>query len=613
MKSRAEAAFKLLALAAIVAALPTVLAHGGDHDDGGMDMGGDADMNMGGADEAANAEADPSQMSYFTYAEHTTAIYAHIALMVIGWVVLLPIAVMFSIARSRYTLPTQFVFLATNAIGVVVGTVYNAKTPDLYPNNAHHKLGWLVTWVVCAQVMIGLIGRVAGVLGSRGAGGFSKEEQQGFIPVSTEAMAEHEHHHRMNGEGFVQQPYRHSQDSGSAHNAAESRRSDSLSTMVGQESPNEHTEQRVHFVDVEDDGDDFDYKEKMSGSKFLSNSVLTKFAGKISSRAWTVLLFGYNFVDRTILILGYIALCLGLVTYARFFEGHGIFSGLAHWIKGGVFFWLGLLTLGRWCGSFGDLGWAWNVRPKQSSQIWRPTAEFVEGFLIFFYGSTNIFLEHLGNAGEAFSAQDLEHVSITVLFIGGGALSMLIESTRIRDLLNTTVTEAALSHPDHTYSDEERESLREPKEYEFSINPIPALVILLLGIMMSSHTQQEMISAMVHKQWGNLLTGASFARGLTYVIMYLKPPKSVLPSRPPTELLTAFGLIAGGTIFMASSEDTVGGMIKYELDEMFMYTVTMGFVGLLMTWVVLVLALKGWAVRKESAKSPKAWNLASRV
>lgn len=129
---------------------------------------------------------------------------------------------------------------------------------------------------------------------------------------------------------------------------------------------------------------------------------------------------------------------------------------------------------------------------------------------------------------------------------------MLIESTRIRDLLNTTVTEAALSHPDHTYSDEERESLREPKEYEFSINPIPALVILLLGIMMSSHTQQEMISAMVHKQWGNLLTGASFARGLTYVIMYLKPPKSVLPSRPPTELLTAFGLIAGGTIFMAS-------------------------------------------------------------
>lgn len=129
---------------------------------------------------------------------------------------------------------------------------------------------------------------------------------------------------------------------------------------------------------------------------------------------------------------------------------------------------------------------------------------------------------------------------------------MLIESTRIRELLNTTTEEATLSHPTHAYSDEERAALEPPQQYEFSINPIPALVILLLGIMMSSHTQQTMISSMVHKQWGNLLTGASFARGFTYVLLYLKPPRSVLPSRPPTELLTAFGLISGGTIFMAS-------------------------------------------------------------
>jgi hypothetical protein len=190
---------------------------------------------------------------------------------------------------------------------------------------------------------------------------------------------------------------------------------------------------------------------------------------------------------------------------------------------------------------------------------------------------------------------------------------MLIESTRIRDLLNTTVTEAALSHPDHAYEERERDALQAPRQYEFSINPIPALVILLLGIMMSSHTQSEMISAMVHKQWGNLLTGASVARGLTYVVLYLKPPKSVLPSRPPTELLTSFGLIAGGTIFMASSEDTVAGMIAYHLDAMFMYTVTMGFVSLLMAWVVLVLALKGWAVRRESGRSAAAWESLSRA
>lgn len=126
---------------------------------------------------------------------------------------------------------------------------------------------------------------------------------------------------------------------------------------------------------------------------------------------------------------------------------------------------------------------------------------------------------------------------------------MLIESTRIRELLNTTVSEAA---PPCTQTNEEGDQASTPKTYEFSMNPIPALVIMLLGIMMSSHHQESMISSMVHKQWGNLLVGASVARGLTYMIMWLKPPQSTLPSRPPTELLVSFGLISGGIVFMSS-------------------------------------------------------------
>ena len=187
---------------------------------------------------------------------------------------------------------------------------------------------------------------------------------------------------------------------------------------------------------------------------------------------------------------------------------------------------------------------------------------------------------------------------------------MLIESVRIRDLLNMTVTEAAHARPEETYeTEEERDALMPPRQYGFSSNPIPALVILLTGIMMSSHKQQSMISTMVHGQWGKLLSGASFARGFTYVLMYLKPPRSILPSRPPTELLAAFGLIAGGIIFMASSSSTIDGMIHYDLDAMFFYTVTMGLVGVLMAWVIIVLALKGWAVRRE-ARSRASYRMA---
>ena len=66
---------------------------------------------------------------------------------------------------------------------------------------------------------------------------------------------------------------------------------------------------------------------------------------------------------------------------------------------------------------------AWNIRPKQLGKRWVPSSEFMESFLIFFYGITNIFLEHLGGSNAEWSAQDLEHVAITVLFIGGGLVN----------------------------------------------------------------------------------------------------------------------------------------------------------------------------------------------
>ncbi|KAK8076124.1 hypothetical protein PG994_003396 [Apiospora phragmitis] len=583
-RSTTTTALSLLAAATILGALPAVLAHG---DGEGMEM--DAPQE--------DQKLDSYPPTYFSHPEHRGVMYAHVVLMVLGWVFVLPIAVMFSIAKSRYTLLIQFVFLVTNALAVVLGISYNAGTPDLYPNNAHHKIGWVATWMVCAQVLISLVGRVAGVMSRQASPpkDNNKEERQAFIPVSTQNMEEHL---RGNGTLYHHHKYSYSNDSGQGTEpGTESLRSDSLSS--GQESPAEANHRGMEYEE-----EDLEFKDvEMKSPSPKTNSLVGKIAGKISSRAWKFLLLGYNIIDRTILILGYIALTTGIVTWARFFEGHEVFGGLAHWIKGGVFFWLGLFYLGRWAGSFGELGWAWNVRPKQSTQKWRPSAEFVEGGLIFFYGATNIFLEHLGNADQPFSAQDLEHVSITVLFIGGGLLAMLVESTRIRELLNMTVTDAADAHPDHTHSEEERDALQAPKQYEFSINPIPALVIMLTGIMMSSHTQQSQLSSMVHKQWGNLLSAA--ALHLRAAVPQAPEVHYAFPS--PTELLTSFGLIAGGVIFCASSSDTVAGMVHYDLDEMFVYTVTMGCVGMLMAWEILVLALKGWAVRKEKGLSKSAW------
>jgi hypothetical protein len=185
----------------------------------------------------------------------------------------------------------------------------------------------------------------------------------------------------------------------------------------------------------------------------------------------------------------------------------------------------------------------------------------VESFLIFFYGSTNVFLEHLAAWGSAWSAQDLEHISITIMFFGGGICGMLIESKRIRDLLNATRQDSV---PYYT----EGEALQEPKSYNFPMNPIPALIVLLLGLMMSSHHQESMVATMIHSQWGTLLVGAAFARAATYIIFYLSPPTSILPGRPPTEVITAFCLMAGGVVFMASvSQSKSLGLCVASTDE----------------------------------------------
>ncbi len=43
-------------------------------------------------------------------------------------------------------------------------------------------------------------------------------------------------------------------------------------------------------------------------------------------------------------------------------------------------------------------------------------------------------------------------------------------------------------------------------------------------------------------------------------------------------------------------------MIHYGVDAMYFYTFTLGLVGVLMSWELIVIALKGWAVRRESGR-----------
>ncbi|CAG8025636.1 unnamed protein product [Penicillium olsonii] len=533
-----------------------------------MDM--DMDMTHSAPKPTATHANSDGPMSYFAYGKHSSSIIAHIVLMVAAWCFVLPVAVMLSVARSRLALPSQFLFTVINAFGLLLGIIFNDQTPDLYANNAHHKIGWVASSVIFVQVLLALLFTLAG-RGESSQVSYDHGEHAAFLPVATD---DHDDRYRIH-------EHRWSRDSGQG--------TESNSSIHSPGSPSES-----HAG--------YDGFEKPEMPKFaprrwdsrVSQFLSQRLPGLVSGSLHRGLRVVYDVIDRIILPFGFAALATGAVTYGGIMRGRDVFNGLAHFIKGGIFFWYGVLTLGRYMGCWADLGWAWNKKPSASIVGWKskvPTGEATESFVIFLYGITNVFLEHLSNAGQAWSPTDLEHVSISVLFFGGGLAGMLFESTRIRDWLNSTVLQA----PAHEDSDE---AWQLPRSQGVSLNPMPPLIILLLGMMMGSHHQDSMTSTMVHKQWGNMLVGFALARGMTYVLLYLKPPTSYLPARPPTEIIASFCLISGGLIFMLSTRNVIETMEFYQVDAMFTFTVGLGFTAFVMSYEVLVIALKAWSVKR---------------
>jgi hypothetical protein len=214
---------------------------------------------------------------------------------------------MLSIARSRLNLPVQFSFLLLNAFGLLFGAIYNKSTPDLYPNNAHHRIGWLLICITCAQTCMALLQAYT----RKPEETRYVDERAAFIPISTHAMEEHRRIHNVG----VGQDYRFSNDSGQGtERNTESLRSHSTS------SDEEVDENRVSDIDIGYDAH-HDTAEKRG---LLKSNSLDKFFAKripllLSSKTLRALNWVYEVVNRVILILGFMALTTGIVTYGGIF------------------------------------------------------------------------------------------------------------------------------------------------------------------------------------------------------------------------------------------------------------------------------------------------------
>ncbi|KAK6349882.1 hypothetical protein TWF696_006142 [Orbilia brochopaga] len=564
-------------LAACEASLAAAAAHGDDEkEEEGGHMDHNASMNVPDASEDAD--------SYWRLSRARWLIYGHIILMMLDWVLILPISIMFAVAKSNLHIPVQFIFLAVNGFAIFLSVIYNAQTPDLYPANAHHRMGWVAVAVLVAQTVVGVIFSVA----KSRDGPATKEEDSSLMAAATMR------YQRM---GTVQRQA--SWNSDSAHGDSDHSPT-SRSPSIEDEGPyinHDLDEDELKPVEEEEEG----RFEKLA-SKYVPRFTVAPIWIKVAH-------VGYQISQRVLLIWAFMLIATGVSTYTGVFKDGWVFTGLAHVIKGGIFFFYGIFTLGRYLGCFADLGWAWNIKPD-ASMVGKfraniKSAEMVESALIFTYGFTNVWLEHLGGWGGAWHMGDLEHVSIAFWFLGGGLLGILTESDRVRGLLNNVFSEDAQIQINQYEMAVPQPIFKEGPKFRQSMNVFPALVIFMLGILMGSHHQDSMLGTMLHKQWGLLLSGAAVFRLGTFMLLYLKPPMSYLPSRPFTEPLAAFALMAGGTVFILSNSETVHSFNAMNVDGMFAFTLSIGVTALLMSYQTLMIALKGWAVKREAARSHK--------
>lgn len=217
---------------------------------------------------------------------------------------------MFSITRSRYAIPTQLLFLILNGLGVLFGTIYNVNTPDLYENNAHHKIGWIATWVMTAQVVMGLLFLYAGR--SKSTTGVA-HERAAFLPVTVDAIAHHQRLHNVVGYS----DYRWSGDSGQGTERTSSDHGRDISPT----DPARYTKPEAgeEDGDGDDDGDRVASRSGLLRNTFIDKYLSQRLPGLVSQRMGKSLEAVYEIIDRTVLVLGFIALATGGVTYAGIF------------------------------------------------------------------------------------------------------------------------------------------------------------------------------------------------------------------------------------------------------------------------------------------------------
>ncbi|KAJ7699940.1 hypothetical protein B0H17DRAFT_1047790 [Mycena rosella] len=490
---------------------------------------------------------DPEQAS----ARHPGLIITHAALMSLAFFVFLPMGIAMRSVKHALHGVAVFGFYASFVLACAASSVYRKLTPDMYPNASHARHGYSVLVVALVLTFIDAFSAVYRTvtflrsarhytlkdfwkaLSGRGdsESGNTGPEYIGLVDEELDLTEDVKNHRHSYDDP---NPARnHDFDHRNTEQwASHVRLNSTMSDGTLESGPaSPHSEITLHDI------------------HFTPRISLLRRAGRIAFAA----------TEGSLLVAGFGLLLTGIVIYTGGCRQNYLNVCLAHLIKGGIFWTYGLISFARFLGWCSELGWSWNRAPSPGY----PTAEFVESSVIFFYGITNTWMERFGaNPGDPYTTKQLQHIGI--------AVRMAVESKTIRRWLAALAVNTS-------------ETVAEPATYTSSFNPFPALVIGVTG------------SVQIHALWGNLLLAFAVLRCLTYFFLWVAPPRSTLPSRPPTEALGSFFLACGGVSFMFSTEEvTMAAMRRGRDDIMLFAVVAVAITCLAFCWTICAVGFQGW-------------------
>ncbi|KIJ20127.1 hypothetical protein PAXINDRAFT_68792 [Paxillus involutus ATCC 200175] len=524
----------------------------------------------------------------------------HVLFMSLAFFVALPVGIAMRSVKHPWHGSTVIVFYTLSALGCAASSLYKKLTPNMYEGSTHSAHGYFLLLLTVARSTVDITAfflRLYAFL--RGGSKFSfkpfwrsvvlgQEKHDSTSEYSGLMTDDPEEYNEMKPINLASQETVHSQlhqsfpiietqdrfdqsadDTRYVHHPSHS----SVSERTGSRRYSRHSDDTLHDI-------------ILPPVIHPMQSPKQPLSRRISEAVFATL-------DRALVFAAFGMTLSGIVVYTGGCRESYINGCLAHLIKGGIFWCYGLFTFARFLGSHSEMGWAWNISPIGNTI----SAEFVESAVIFLYGITNTWMERFGaHPGDPYTTKQVQHISIAVMFWFAGLVGMGMESKRVRRWLAASAT-VALGPARFS-------NITEPASYRASFNPFPALVIGVTGAAMSAHAQTYLFQVQIHQLWGLLLLGFAVLRCFTYFFLWLGPPSSVFPSRPPTEALGSFFLACGGLVFMFSTEEvTLAAMRKGHDDMMMFLNVAVAITCSAFCWTLCVVSFNGWLKSRRVASS----------